>query len=87
MIAFPLKLTTMVSLQTEILLQQMKWSVRTQTMGKQQNPVIVHLNNSLLCSVKLNMHFKKLENNTFANKSYAEDAKSLITFNPNYSPF
>lgn len=49
--------------------------------SNQKNPVIIHLNNSLLCRVKLNKHFKKLEKNTFVNKSYDKDAENLITFN------
>ncbi len=48
--------------------------------ANQRNPVVVHLNNSLLCRVKLGKHFRKLEKNVFVNNSYNKDAKNLVTF-------
>ncbi|MDN5200538.1 hypothetical protein QQ008_04175 [Fulvivirgaceae bacterium BMA10] len=47
----------------------------------QEVPVIVHVNNSLLCRVKLNRHFKEIRKNVFVNKGYSEDAPNLLTFN------
>ena len=50
-------------------------------MGNQNTPAIIYVNNSILCRVKLNKHFKEIRKNVFVNKSYHKDAKNLITFN------
>ena len=46
-----------------------------------ETPVIVYINDSPLCRVKLTKHFKSLDRYTFVNDSYDEDAPNLITFN------
>ncbi|UII28693.1 hypothetical protein LVD15_09780 [Fulvivirga maritima] len=44
-------------------------------------PVIVTVNDSWLCRVKLTKSFKKLNEHTFVNAAYSEDAKNLLSFN------
>jgi hypothetical protein len=44
-------------------------------------PVIIHLNNSPLCNVKLDKSFHKIGKNVFANANYHPDASNLLTFN------
>lgn len=46
----------------------------------QDTPAIIHVNNSILCQVKLNEHFREIRENVFVNKSYHENAENLITF-------
>lgn len=44
-------------------------------------PVIVKVNDSWLCRVKLTDSFKKLSENTFVNAAYEENADNLLSFN------
>lgn len=44
-------------------------------------PVIVKINDSWLCKVKLTNSFKKLSDTVFVNAAYDEDAENLLTFN------
>ncbi|MFP4092303.1 MAG: hypothetical protein ACLFUB_08575 [Cyclobacteriaceae bacterium] len=43
-------------------------------------PVIVHINQSLLCKISMLKYFEEVRPNVFVNKSYEEGAESLITF-------
>ena len=47
----------------------------------EETPVIVKVNDSWLCRVKLTKSFTQLTDNTFVNKAYREDADNLLTFN------
>ncbi len=49
--------------------------------GNENTPTIVIIKDSILCRVKLNEHFREIENNVFVNESYSPDADNLITFN------
>lgn len=49
--------------------------------ANEATPAIIHINNSLLCRVKLNKNFREIRKNVFVNRSYAENAENLITFN------
>lgn len=51
------------------------------SIANQNTPAIIHVNNSILCQVKLNEHFKEIRENVFVNNSYHENAENLITFN------
>ena len=46
-----------------------------------QTPVLVTINDSWLCSVKLPGSMKKIRTNTFANAAYSENAKNALIFN------
>lgn len=46
-----------------------------------QTPVLVTINDSWLCSVKIPAGMKKLRANTFANGAYTESAKNALIFN------
>jgi hypothetical protein len=46
-----------------------------------QTPVIVRINDSWLCSVKIPDGMKKISANTFVNAAYAKDAKTSLSFN------
>ncbi|WP_040496796.1 hypothetical protein [Fulvivirga imtechensis] len=46
----------------------------------EETPVIVKVNDSWLCRVKLTKSFKQLTDNTFVNKAYKEGADNLLTF-------
>ena len=46
-----------------------------------QTPVLVTINDSWLCSVKIPGSMKKIRANTFANAAYAENAKNALIFN------
>jgi hypothetical protein len=46
-----------------------------------QTPVLVKVNDSWLCSVKIPNDMKKVRNNTFANAAYSEDAQNALLFN------
>lgn len=46
-----------------------------------QTPVLVRINDSWLCSVKLPESLRKIRPNTFANASYSDDAKNALIFN------
>lgn len=43
-------------------------------------PVLVRIHESWLCSVKMPESLKKIGENTFANKSYKQNAKNALTF-------
>jgi hypothetical protein len=45
-----------------------------------QTPVLVRINDSWLCSVKLPASLKKISENTFASSTYTKDAKNALTF-------
>lgn len=45
-----------------------------------QTPVLVHIKDSWLCSVKLPGGLKKIGDSTFANAAYTKDAKNSLTF-------
>ena len=44
-------------------------------------PVIVHINDSPLCRIKMREVFTEIRPNVFVNESYDDDDKDLITFN------
>ena len=44
-------------------------------------PVIIHLNNSPLCRVKLPKNFKKIAPGTFVSSTYSATATNAISFN------
>lgn len=46
-----------------------------------ETPVLIKINNSWLCKVKLTKSFKNIGNNTFVNAAYKEGATDLQTFN------
>jgi len=46
-----------------------------------QTPVLVKVNDSWLCSVKIPEGMKKIRSNTFANAAYHEDAPNALLFN------
>lgn len=47
----------------------------------EDTPVIVKVNDSWLCRVKLTKSFTPISDNTFVNNAYREDAENLLTFN------
>lgn len=47
----------------------------------EQTPVLVRINDSWLCSVKIPESLRRIRPNTFANASYSEDAKNALIFN------
>ena len=46
-----------------------------------QTPVLVTINDSWLCSVKIPESLKKIRNNTFANAAYSENVPNALVFN------
>lgn len=44
-------------------------------------PVLVRINDSWLCSVKIPESMKKISANTFANAAYSKDARNSLVFN------
>lgn len=48
-------------------------------------PVIVNVNSSLLCRVKLGPNFEEIKDNVYINDLYHPDAENLITFNVDVS--
>ena len=46
-----------------------------------QTPVLVTVNDSWLCSVKIPVGLKKIRANTFANEAYSKDATNALVFN------
>ena len=44
-------------------------------------PVVVKVNDSWLCSIKLSKSLKKTSENTYANAAYANDPKKALSFN------
>jgi hypothetical protein len=46
-----------------------------------KTPVIVKINNSWLCNVKLTKSLKNIGDNTFVNSTYTPDAANLLSFN------
>jgi hypothetical protein len=49
--------------------------------SKKNMPVIIHINDSPLCKVKLTKNFKEIEDNVFVNEAYSENAKNILSFN------
>jgi hypothetical protein len=47
----------------------------------EETPVLVRINDSWLCSVKIPEGLKKIRSNTFANAAYSKDAKNSLVFN------
>lgn len=47
---------------------------------KDDTPVIIHIRDSPLCSVKIAKGFEEVEKNVFVNMSYTADAENLLTF-------
>ena len=47
----------------------------------EQTPVLVRINDSWLCSVKIPDRLKKIRPNTFASAAYSEDAANALIFN------
>ena len=47
----------------------------------EKTPVLVRINDSWLCSVKLPESLKKVRPNTFANAAYSDDATNALIFN------
>jgi hypothetical protein len=45
-----------------------------------ETPVLVRINDSWLCSVKIPSGLKKIADNTFASATYTKDAKNALTF-------
>ena len=48
-------------------------------------PVIVKINDTMLCRVRLSRSFTEISKNTFVNPAYKEDADNLLTFNVDVS--
>ena len=44
-------------------------------------PVMIHINNSPLCSVKLAKGFEEIDDNVYVNLDYDSSAENLLTFN------
>ena len=51
----------------------------------EETPVLVKIHDSWLCSVKMPSYLKKISENTFANATYAKDAKNTLTFDVDVS--
>jgi hypothetical protein len=51
------------------------------TANESVNPMIIYIQNSPLCRVKIPKGFKEIRENVFVNKQYDQDAENLITFN------
>ena len=47
----------------------------------QETPILVRINDSWLCSVKIPESLKKIRPNTFANAAYSDEAKNALIFN------
>ncbi|MEQ9441817.1 MAG: hypothetical protein RIG62_22445, partial [Cyclobacteriaceae bacterium] len=45
-----------------------------------ENPIIIRVNDSPLCRVKMPKSFRKIQQNTFVNKFYQENAENLLSF-------
>ncbi len=45
------------------------------------NPIIIYIQNSPLCRIKIPKGFTEIRKNVFVNNNYREDANNLITFN------
>lgn len=50
------------------------------SLPKKEIPIIVYINNSPLCRILLGEGFQQIKPNIYANESYREDAKNLLTF-------
>ncbi len=48
---------------------------------KENAPVIIYINNSPLCSIKLAKGFEEIDDNVYVNMDYSSSAESLLTFN------
>ncbi len=47
----------------------------------EETPVLVTINDSWLCSIKIPRTLKKINSNTFANAAYSENAENALVFN------
>lgn len=47
---------------------------------KDETPVVIYINESPLCHVRLSNNFREIKKNVFVNKSYKPDAENLLTF-------
>jgi hypothetical protein len=47
---------------------------------KKNVPVIVKINDSMLCRIRLSRSFTEIEENTFVNAAYTDDADNLLSF-------
>jgi len=52
---------------------------------KKDVPVIVKINDSMLCRIRLSRSFTEIEDNTFVNPAYTEDADNLLSFDVDVS--
>jgi hypothetical protein len=55
------------------------------TIPSKEVPVIVKINDSLLCRVRLSKSFNEIEKNVFVNPSYKEGADNLLSFDVDVS--
>jgi len=49
--------------------------------AKKDMPVIIHVNNSPLCKVKLTKNFHEIRDNVFVNEAYSEKSENVLSFN------
>ena len=52
---------------------------------KKDVPVIIKINDSMLCRVRLSRSFKEIKENTFVNRAYFEDMNPILFFNVDVS--
>lgn len=52
---------------------------------KNDVPVIVKINDSMLCRIRLSKSFEEVEKNVFVNQAYSEDADNLLSFDVDVS--
>lgn len=52
---------------------------------KRDVPVIIKINDSMLCQVRLSKSFKEIEDNTFVNSAYDKGADNILSFNVDVS--
>jgi hypothetical protein len=49
--------------------------------NESMNPMIIYIQNSPLCRIKIPQSFTEIRKNVFVNSQYDQDAENLITFN------
>lgn len=49
--------------------------------NESMNPMIIYIQNSPLCRIKISQSFTEIRKNVFVNSQYDQDAENLITFN------
>lgn len=52
---------------------------------KNDAPVIVKINDSMLCRIRLSKSFEEISKNVFVNQAYSEDADNLLSFDVDVS--